>query len=245
MNHTWDELDGETVPASRAASMAAAKGLVVLHAAGNEGNKSWQKVSVPADAGNILTVGAVQSDSIHAAFSSWGTIPNNRTKPDVMAQGQGVYVLLPNNELIAGGGTSYATPLMAGMTACLWQAIPELTAWEIINLIKSSSDRSPDPDEKYGYGLPDFQKAYQAYRPTPIMAVSHHPLFFDPIRKQLRLDVSDGQQIRFRIYTPTGQLVYQQDSISNQLDVSRLSLGIYVALILSEGNDYTCLFRMQ
>ncbi|MDR1683452.1 MAG: S8 family serine peptidase [Candidatus Symbiothrix sp.] len=244
MNHTWDELDGNTVLASRAASMAISKGLVVLHAAGNEGAKAWQKVGVPADASNILTIGAVKSDSTVATFSSWGILPDNRIKPDLMAMGQDVYTLLPNGEVSKGNGTSYATPLIAGMTACLWQALPELTALELIYLIKSSSNRFSEPDEKYGYGLPDFQKAYIMYYPTSINTVLHSPLFFDAAQKQIRLDIPNKQRIRFWVYSLAGQLVSQQDSILNQLKVSELSSGIYIAEVLSEGKDYTCLFRL-
>ncbi|MDR0547058.1 MAG: S8 family peptidase [Dysgonamonadaceae bacterium] len=246
MNHTWDELDGQTVPASRAGSMALSKGLVVLLAAGNEGRDSWQKSCIPSDAHNILTVGAVKPDSTYAAFSSWGRLADNRIKPDVMAQGQMACILLPSNNLyIEGRGTSYSTPILAGMTACLMQAIPGIPAAELIDLVKSSSDRYSNPDEHYGYGLPDFQKAYQMYYPTSINTISAgHSLFFDVTRKQLRLDVPEQQQIQFFIYSLTGQLVYRQDSIANKLNLSELQSGIYIAKAFSEGKSYACLFRV-
>jgi subtilisin family serine protease len=160
LNHRWDELDGYTIPASRAASMAASKGMVLFHSVGNEGNRPWQKVSIPADAKNILTVGAVKKDSTHASFSSWGALADGRIKPDVMALGQQVCTFNPATGIITSRGTSFATPVLAGMGACLWGALPSLSAIELIELIRESSDRYDCPDEHYGYGIPNIKVAY-------------------------------------------------------------------------------------
>lgn len=62
-------------------------------------------------------------------------------------------------------GTSFASPIMCGMVACLWQACPELTAKEVIELVRRSGDRADFPDNIYGYGVPDMWKAYQDYQP--------------------------------------------------------------------------------
>ncbi|MDR2682420.1 MAG: S8 family serine peptidase [Dysgonamonadaceae bacterium] len=160
LNHRPDELDGHTIPASRAASMAASKGMAVFLAAGNLGNGSWQKASVPADAKNILTVGAVKKDSTRAAFSSWGTLADGRIKPDVMALGQEVCLFHPHTGITTARGTSFATPLLAGMAACLWGAVPALSATELMALIRESADRYDRPDEQYGYGIPNMEAAY-------------------------------------------------------------------------------------
>jgi hypothetical protein len=47
----------------------------------------------------------------------------------------------------------------------LWQACPELTAKEVIELVRRSGDRADFPDNIYGYGVPDMWKAYQDYQP--------------------------------------------------------------------------------
>ncbi|MDR2806102.1 MAG: S8 family serine peptidase [Dysgonamonadaceae bacterium] len=158
MNHRWDELDGCTVPASRAASLAASKGMVLFVAAGNDGRRPWQKTCIPADADNILTVGAVKNDSTHASFSSWGILADGRMKPDVMALGY-TWIFDPDIGVIYSQGTSFATPVLAGMGACLWGAVPTLTAAELMALIRESADRYDRPDEYYGYGIPNIEAA--------------------------------------------------------------------------------------
>ena len=161
MNHTWDKLDGHTIPASRAASMAIQKGMLLFNSAGNEGDKTWEKVTVPGDAKHSLTVGAIRNDSTWVSFSSWGYIADNRMKPDVVALGNNVCVLRENGQMSLVKGTSFATPILAGMTACLWEALPSLKNIEIIELIKKSSDKYTQPDEYVGYGIPNIFKAYE------------------------------------------------------------------------------------
>ena len=87
-NHTYQELDGTTIRASRAAAMAAAKGMIVCVSAGNDGNGSWRYVSVPADADSIITVGAVNPKKEYASFSSVGPTADGRIKPDLIAMGK-------------------------------------------------------------------------------------------------------------------------------------------------------------
>ncbi|MDR0541899.1 MAG: S8 family serine peptidase [Dysgonamonadaceae bacterium] len=159
MNQRWEELDGCTVPISRAASMAASKGMVLFHSVGNEGYAFWQKAAIPADARNILTVGAVKRDSTRASFSSWGALVDGRIKPDVMALGQQTCVFNPSTGITTSQGTSFATPVLAGMGACLWSALPSLPATELIALLRESSDRYEHPDEYYGCGIPNIEVA--------------------------------------------------------------------------------------
>jgi subtilisin family serine protease len=158
-NHRPEELDGRTAPASRVASMAADKGMAVFLSAGNHGNNPWQTVSVPGDARNVLTVGAVRRDSLRADYSSWGTLMDGRFKPEVMALGN-PYMIDPQWGVRAFSGTSFATPALAGMAACLWEALPALTATGLMTLILESSDRYDCPDAYYGYGIPNLEAAY-------------------------------------------------------------------------------------
>ena len=154
-------LDGKTTRASRAATIAARKGMLVCAAAGNEGNKEWLTISVPADADSIITGGAVGLDSIAAVFSSFGPSADGRIKPEACAVGQGTALLNTAGEIIHSNGTSFATPLIAGMAACLWSAYPKENAMQIRERIIRSTDRYDHPDYgQYGYGIPDAWKAY-------------------------------------------------------------------------------------
>lgn len=161
---TYADMNGQTTRCSRAARIAAEKGMLVVVAAGNEGNKAWHYISAPADADNILTVGAVNIHDSIAAFSSWGPTADGRVKPEVCATGSQTALINPlDNSVIYSNGTSFACPIIAGMAACLWSALPHATNMEIRERIIQSADRYTQPHEQYGYGIPN---AWQAYEQT-------------------------------------------------------------------------------
>lgn len=162
-NYQYRNLDGHYALMSRQASRVADKGMVLVCSAGNSGMGTWKKITPPADAEHVLTVGAIDKDAVLAPFSSIGNTADNRIKPDVMAVGQGTDVMRTDGNLGKANGTSFSSPVVCGMVTCLWQACPELTAKEVIELVRRSGDRAGCPDNIYGYGVPDMWKAYQAY----------------------------------------------------------------------------------
>lgn len=161
MDHHYYEQDGKTVLISRTASMCADKGIVCVNSAGNDGMGSWKKINFPADATDILTVGSINEHGANAAFSAVGPTADGRIKPDVMAFGSPTCVITGRGSIINDNGTSFSSPLVAGMVACLWQALPGKTAKQIIKLVKLAGDNQQHPDNVFGYGVPDFWKAYQ------------------------------------------------------------------------------------
>ncbi len=165
-NHVYGDLDGQTLRMSRAAAMAAARGMIVCVSAGNDGDTFWKYISVPADADSIVTVGAVDRTGLYAPFSSVGLTADGRIKPDLTATGKGTAYQNSRGNIVRGNGTSYATPLLAGLMACLWQAFPDKGNMEIIEMVKQSANRYHEPDVFYGYGIPDFSKLME---PTDIL----------------------------------------------------------------------------
>ena len=161
-NYRYRDLNGHYALMSREAAKAADKGIVVVCSAGNSGSGSWKKITPPGDAENVITVGAVNKYGVLAPFSSVGNTADGRAKPDVVAVGLGSDVMGTDGNLRHANGTSFSSPIMCGMVACLWQACPELTAKEIIELVRRSGDRAVFPDNIYGYGIPDLWKAYQS-----------------------------------------------------------------------------------
>ena len=155
------DLDGKTTRVSRAATIAARKGMLVCVAAGNEGNNAWRTISVPADADSILTVGAVSTWGEIGDFSSHGPSSDGRIKPEVCAVGVWTQLIHPGGNVVASNGTSFATPLLAGLAASLWSALPDENAMQIRSRIIRSADRYLNPDtQQYGYGIPNAWKAY-------------------------------------------------------------------------------------
>ncbi len=159
---TYSQMDGQSTRASRAATIASRKGMLVCIAAGNEGYKPWRYITVPADADSILTVGAVTYDKSVAAFSSRGPSADGRVKPDVCALGQSAWYIAEDGiTMVQGNGTSFACPLLAGLAATLWSAMPQLTNTELRELIIQSASHYSTPDGNFGYGIPDAFRAYQ------------------------------------------------------------------------------------
>ncbi|MFO7370031.1 MAG: S8 family serine peptidase [Bacteroidales bacterium] len=158
-NHLYSDMDGNTTRISRAADIAASKGMLVVVSAGNEGNSAWKYITAPGDADSVLTVGAVDPYLDVAEFSSRGPSSDNQVKPEVMAIGKGIYVARPDETIRPGNGTSYSAPLITGLAACLWQANREASAMEIRQAICESADRYNQPDDEFGFGIPDFNLA--------------------------------------------------------------------------------------
>lgn len=164
MNFQLRDLDGQRSVISRVAGRLADKGMILVCSAGNSGNSVWKKITPPGDAENVLTVGAmVWQTGVIASFSSVGNTQDGRIKPDVVAAGVRADVINSHGSQGKANGTSFASPIMCGMVACLWQACPTLTAKEVIELVRQAGDRAEFPDNIYGYGIPDMWKAYQNY----------------------------------------------------------------------------------
>lgn len=160
-NYTYDSLNGQTRLAQAVTAMAR-RGRLVCVAAGNSGSSTWKKLLVPADADSALTVGAVDSLGNAASFSGWGPTADGRVKPEVCAWGKETKIYSPiTNQLVRRDGTSYSTPEIAGMAACIWQAVPSLSAMELRDLIIRSASLYPNHDDQRGYGIPDAEKAIQ------------------------------------------------------------------------------------
>jgi serine protease AprX len=159
-NHTYDDLNGNTTIIARAADFAAKKGMIVVVAAGNDGATSWHFISTPADEDSVLTVGAVNAAGAVASFSGYGPSSDGQVKPTVASVGVATAISSTNGQVISGNGTSFATPNMAGLITCLWQAFPDFTNMEIIKAVIKSSSIYNAPDDRIGYGIPNFHIAF-------------------------------------------------------------------------------------
>ena len=182
-NFAYSDMDGLTSRGALASRIAARKGMLLVTAMGNDGARAWKYLSTPADADSILSVGAVNKDRAIANFSSFGPTADGRVKPEVCAMGEGTSLINPSNDAVmSGNGTSFACPLIAGMAASLWSALPTATNMEIRELIIRSCDRYQLPHEQYGYGIPDAWEAYTSAttdlpsttRPTPYTKTLHN-----------------------------------------------------------------------
>lgn len=242
MNYTYAQLDGKTIRASIAANMAYKKGILLLNSAGNEGNKSWKYISVPADAEGVITVGSVTKDSIPSAFSSFGPAADGRIKPELCATGSSSALVNTNGTTAYGNGTSFSAPILAGLTACYLQATkeknPAHTLSEIRNYLYQSGHIYQNPTTQMGYGIPDFSIVYDSLEKSSVFQVfsennkmAHKILIKKETALKLRIPDSYSHYSNIvKIYSISGQLCAEIKTINKTItiDSGRLETGVYI-----------------
>jgi hypothetical protein len=159
-NYTYAEMDGNTSISAIGADIGAKKGLLIANSAGNEGGNAWKYIITPADADSVLCVGAVNVSGAIGGFSSYGPSADGQIKPDVASVGVSALIQGTGNAVVTGSGTSFACPNMAGLAACLWQGFPEYNNMRIIQVLRESSNRYINPDDRTGYGIPNLKQAF-------------------------------------------------------------------------------------
>ena len=237
---SYNLMDGQHSRASIAATMAAQRGMIVVNSAGNSGRNKWHFIGAPADAKDILAVGAVDSLRKYASFSSAGPSADGRLKPDVTAMGYKTALIEAKGEYIGrANGTSFSAPVISGMTACLWQAFPEKTNYEIMNAIKQSCDRFHTPDSLYGNGIPDYFQAYNILCGKNKLDESQLHLYPNPCGDMLTVTTDIPTQFdSVRIYSMSGKLMLLH-SVTDQpnhlnINLSTLPKGMYFVKIYSK-----------
>ena len=160
-SYTYKDLNGNTTICTKALNLAFERGVSTFNAAGNEGDKSWHYVDAPADAYKVIAVGAVDQFNFLAAFSSRGPTYDGRIKPEVTAMGVNNYGASAGgySNYSVGSGTSFATPIAAGIGAMLLSAYPYLTNEQIRQIILETAGSYIDPDNNHGYGLISAERA--------------------------------------------------------------------------------------
>jgi hypothetical protein len=234
-SHTYSDMNGSTNFISRGAEIAFSKGIIVVASAGNEGRTAEPHIGGPADAVSVITVGSVDSAKLKSNFSSIGPSFDNRIKPDVMAQGTATVVSDASGIIGTSNGTSFSCPVMAGMIACLWQAFPTKTNKEIRKMLLEISDRYTNPNNDYGYGIPNFGSTL---RVKNFQVSSDFLVFPNPTKTTVSFLFSDeNYNASVSIYSVLGQKLIEKQ-ITNQnpiLSVEALNSGLYFYTFDAEG----------
>jgi subtilisin family serine protease len=242
-NHTYDLFDGNTLRISKAANMAVEKGIVIVCSAGNSGNDPWRYISAPSEAEAAISVAAVASNRQVVNFSSRGFSHEGAlSKPDVAAMGAGVTVAANNGSIVRANGTSFSSPIVAGMAACLVGLYPEKNAYEISDLIRSIGDQYPEHSVEYGFGIPDFGII------TDTIPVSTSESFFNcyssdnefsiypnPFNSNIKIRNCQPNTV-FSIYSIHGNQVFSKKLLKTNAEISGAGLsnlpkGVYFAVL--------------
>ncbi|NEM97950.1 S8 family serine peptidase [Pontibacter burrus] len=239
-SYSYEQMDGNTTIVTKAADFAAATGMLVVTSAGNEGNKAWQHITAPADADSVLAVGAVDSLTNIASFSSRGPASDGRVKPDVVALGQNTYVLNTAGNLVRSNGTSFSGPIMAGFATILWQGYNSKTNLELIQFIRQSGDRASAPDNIYGYGIPSYKRVVTG---LPNLFANDGVQVVNPVAgNELVLLLSElwhGQKAEVQLLDATGKALktysIQVTADRQTIDLQPLALqkGMYLCKVRS------------
>lgn len=242
-NHSYEDMDGNTTVVTRAANRAYEKGIMVVNSAGNSGNNPWYYIGAPADGYGVLSIGAVGRNQEVASFSSRGPNYSGQVKPDVCAVGWGAFVFTPDGSLSTSNGTSFSGPIIAGASACLKQAYPEMPNQTIMEAIRESAHKYNSPDEHYGYGIPNFEKAKSILQERRFPTVNDSKLyeefllFPNPAVQSSRIEFiagDNGLAVNVRMINMTGQQTYLRSYTSVighnyiLLDCSNQRAGNYI-----------------
>ncbi|NOZ63282.1 MAG: S8 family serine peptidase [Calditrichaeota bacterium] len=189
--YSYKDMDGTTAVTTQAAEMAAQKGVVVVNSMGNEGNNSWHYMIAPADAEDVISVGAVSSDGELASFSSRGPTADGRIKPDVDAMGVSVRGATAGtvDGYRRASGTSLSCPLVAGVAALILEAHPYLSPYQVAKALRETASNAENPNNDIGWGIVD---AYEA--------IFYHGLFFSNM-PEITHDRQQGHGVTIKIFS--------------------------------------------
>lgn len=223
-DHTYEDMDGNTAPITRGADIAVSKGMIVVNSAGNSGNGSWQYIGAPADGDSVFSIGSVTSSGSYSSFSSTGPTADGRLKPNVVAQGSSSTIINAySGEVSSGSGTSFSSPITAGMVACLWQSLPGKRNLEIMDLIQQTGHLANAPTNLLGYGIPDYMNAYELATTDTGMEIS----------------VDNGMIIRPNPFENDFTLTFNDDSILiDQIEMTDIS-GKIIYINRLEGQNFS------
>lgn len=249
-NHTYADMDGNTAPATIGADVAASRGMLVVNSLGNAGSSSWYYLSVPSDGDSVVGVGAVDGSGNYASFSSHGPSYDGRVKPNLATQGSGVWVADPySGSFTFSGGTSFSSPILAGMAACLWQSNPDQNNMQVLEAMQQSASQFNNPDDFLGYGIPDFIVAKNI-----LTVIETHPdnhfllnVYPSPFSAHLAIELDDAVKGAYRVSVSdiTGRTVFETRGSARQGETIILSqlkeipAGIYLIRFTAGQSVYT------
>jgi hypothetical protein len=265
---TFSDLNGTTTIISKAATEAAARGMIIVNAVGNEGPLSGT-LDAPADVEDVISVGGIWPNKSLAGFSSRGPTADGRIKPDLVAQAIEIYVpdiYSPDSADYESGpaGTSFSTPIVAGICALIRQTHHLDSAAQLRERLYSSCVFAPGQtavDNNFGRGIPNAFVACQVPAPVSPQASEFvlYPNVLDLFHKKNQHlfvkflaapddPINYSQVLKVAVRTIAGNLVWSHSEICTENTPVSLTWpesdktyapGMYYFIITYRGNSYS------
>lgn len=233
---------------------------IFVAAAGNDNGP----VSSPANCRNVVPVSATNEFDNLASFSNYGP----EMKNGVCAPGTNIFTTLPGSiysDKESGypiNGTSFSAPIVSGIMASLWAKRPDLKNYQVIDLVKKTSNdiNNDGPDEKYGWGRVDMYKLFSYIEgdlspkninkftawPNPFYISKHRYIKFSvsysgiyPDDKLMIYDFN-GSFVAYATKDGVGGFIWDGKNASGSV----VSPGVYVAYYKSEKGHYKTKFLL-
>jgi serine protease AprX len=244
------DIDGKSTIAAMGANTATAKGILVVASAGNDGGTAWNKILTPGDADSALTCGSVDINKTLAPTSGKGPNAAGRMKPDVCMLGAPGVVFNNSGTTSSVGGTSIATPELAGLAACLWETNPKATPYQIRKAIRESGHIASSPNNQMGYGVPDFGKASLSLKKVlDTLTANNIYVFPSPFTEKITVKVKGSSSkgtLQWCIYNLQGQKImeakkpYTDSSFLFEITPpSNMPKGLYLLQLNNQGYNTT------
>ena len=253
-NHTYADMDGKTTFISRGAEIGASRGLLLVNAVGNDGNSAWKYMGAPADATSVISVGAVNASGNIASFSSFGPTSDGRIKPEILGKGQNPALIHYSSGEIttSSSGTSFSSPIMAGLIACLNQNEGFLLKASLKRsnenyndylktAVYESANQFNNPTDQHGYGIPNFEVALNRYKASLAVlddAIINLNVYPNPIKDRFVISTDDLNSVTIEVYTILGKRVLKKEKVtSDAIDISFLESGVYLMKVSKDNQQ--------
>ena len=133
----WTSSEEESV--NRMGNEMMREGIALFIAAGNSAFSA--QIGTPGSAEDVITVGALDKNTAIAVYSSQGPTEEGRVKPNIAFVGSSVMApdFNTGDGYTSKSGTSMATPGAAGLAALMYQANPDLSPFDIRNIMQETA----------------------------------------------------------------------------------------------------------
>ena len=202
----------------------------------------------PAAFTNTIAVGSTNPNDNRSVPFFWSSTSgsNYGNHIDVVAPGNYIYGLSHTSNTAYGtywGGTSQATPLVAGIVSLMLSINPNLTVEEIRTILRNTAeDQIGNPsedtigwDQYYGAGRVNALNALsyvQSLSNESFTSFENIKIYPNPVNEKLNIKfLANHYNFNISIYDITGRFIKEYNNINDSIDVSQLKNGVYVLYI--------------